>query len=150
MKLMPYIKIARPDHWFKNVFMLPGVVLVDFFDAHVFTAGTWKGVLLGLLAAVLHLAAHVWTWQRIGGPDIHVIAALSLVGAGMRSNPSVASRLFSSLADAGVNIEMISTSEIRISVICDQADLEQAVRAVHTAFDLDAEDEAVVYGGTGR
>ena len=78
------------------------------------------------------------------------VGKLSLVGAGMRSNPSVAARLFSSLADAGVNIEMISTSEIRISVICDQSDLEDAVRAVHTAFDLDAEDEAVVYGGTGR
>ena len=53
MKLLPYIKIARPDHWFKNVFMLPGVVMVDFFDAQAFTAGTWKGVLLGLLAASL-------------------------------------------------------------------------------------------------
>ncbi|MGD8148476.1 aspartate kinase [Ornithinimicrobium sp. Y1694] len=78
------------------------------------------------------------------------VGKLSLVGAGMRSNPSVAGDLFSALADAGVNIEMISTSEIRISVICDQADLDRAVRAVHTAFELDAEEEAVVYGGTGR
>lgn len=78
------------------------------------------------------------------------VGKLSLIGAGMRSNPSVASQLFAALADAGVNIEMISTSEIRISVICDQADLEDAVRAVHTAFDLDAEEDAVIYGGTGR
>lgn len=78
------------------------------------------------------------------------VGKLSLVGAGMRSNPSVATRLFQSLADAGVNIEMISTSEIRISVICDQADLSDAVRAVHSAFGLDADEEAVVYGGTGR
>ena len=78
------------------------------------------------------------------------VGKLSLVGAGMRSNPQVAAQLFAALADAGVNIEMISTSEIRISVICDQSDLEDAVRAVHTAFGLDAEDEAVVYGGTGR
>ncbi|MDO5739374.1 MAG: aspartate kinase [Ornithinimicrobium sp.] len=78
------------------------------------------------------------------------IGKLSLVGAGMRSNPSVAAKLFESLASAGVNIEMISTSEIRISVICDQADVENAVRVVHTAFGLDAEEEAVVYGGTGR
>ncbi|QFG69072.1 aspartate kinase [Ornithinimicrobium pratense] len=78
------------------------------------------------------------------------VGKLSLIGAGMRSNPSVAARLFSALADAGVNIEMISTSEIRISVICDQTNLDQAVRAVHTAFELDAEEEAVVYGGTGR
>ena len=78
------------------------------------------------------------------------VGKLSLVGAGMRSNPSVASKLFASLADAGVNIEMISTSEIRISVICDEADLEDAVRAVHTAFELDSDEEAMVYGGTGR
>ncbi len=78
------------------------------------------------------------------------VGKLSLVGAGMRSNPSVASRLFAALAEAGVNIEMISTSEIRISVICDQAGLQDGVRAVHTAFDLDAEEDAVVYGGTGR
>jgi aspartate kinase len=78
------------------------------------------------------------------------VGKLSLIGAGMRSNPSVASRLFTALADAGVNIEMISTSEIRISVICDQVDLVSAVRSVHTAFDLDAAEEAVVHGGTGR
>ncbi|WP_151526236.1 aspartate kinase [Serinicoccus kebangsaanensis] len=91
--------------------------------------------------------------EQMGFADVlytsHV-GKLSLVGAGMRSNPSVASRLFSALADAGVNIEMISTSEIRISVICDQSDLEEGVRSVHTAFDLDAEEEAVVYGGSGR
>ena len=78
------------------------------------------------------------------------VGKLSLIGAGMRSNPSVASRLFAALADAGVNIEMISTSEIRISVICDQNDLEAGVRAVHSAFGLDTDEEAVVYGGTGR
>ncbi|OLT45042.1 aspartate kinase [Serinicoccus sp. CNJ-927] len=91
--------------------------------------------------------------EQMGFADVlwtsHV-GKLSLVGAGMRSNPAVASKLFSALADAGVNIEMISTSEIRISVICDQSDLQEAVRSVHTAFDLDAEEEAVVYGGTGR
>lgn len=53
MKLLSYIKIARPDHWFKNIFILPGVVLVDFFDAHVFTTHTWIAVVLGLLAASL-------------------------------------------------------------------------------------------------
>jgi len=91
--------------------------------------------------------------EQMGFSDVlftsHV-GKLSLVGAGMRSNPNVASQLFSALADAGVNIEMISTSEIRISVICDQTDLEAAVRAVHTAFELDSDEEAVVYGGTGR
>ncbi|MGB3258395.1 MAG: aspartate kinase [Ornithinimicrobium sp.] len=78
------------------------------------------------------------------------IGKLSLVGAGLRSNPTVAQRLFGALADAGVNILMISTSEIRISVITDQDRLPEAVRAVHTAFNLDADDDAVVYGGSGR
>ena len=79
------------------------------------------------------------------------IGKLSLVGAGMRSHPGVTATFFSAMADAGVNIEMISTSEIRISVIVRQADLEGAAKAAHTAFGLDADQiEAVVYGGTGR
>jgi aspartate kinase len=69
----------------------------------------------------------------------------------MRSHPGITAKFFSALAAAGVNIEMISTSEIRISVIVDEAQVDTAVRATHTAFDLDAtEVEAVVYGGTGR
>jgi aspartate kinase len=79
------------------------------------------------------------------------IGKLSLVGAGMRSHPGVSARLFGALSAAGINIEMISTSEIRISVVTRIEDLDAAVRAVHTAFELDsAESEAVVYGGTGR
>ena len=78
------------------------------------------------------------------------IGKLSLVGAGMRSHPGVTATFFSCLADAGVNIEMISTSEIRISIICREGDLDAGVKAAHTAFELDAEGEAVVYGGTGR
>ncbi|MDR2566931.1 MAG: aspartate kinase [Bifidobacteriaceae bacterium] len=79
------------------------------------------------------------------------IGKLSLIGAGMRSHPGVSARLFAALSDAGINIEMISTSEIRISVVTERDDLARAVRAVHTAFGLDsAEGEAVVYGGTGR
>jgi aspartate kinase len=59
--------------------------------------------------------------------------------------------LFAALADAGVNIEMISTSEIRVSVVTRDSDLDSAVRAVHDAFELGSEDgQAVVYGGTGR
>ena len=79
------------------------------------------------------------------------IGKLSLVGAGMRSHPGVTATFFGSMAEAGVNIEMISTSEIRISVIVREADLERAAKAAHTAFGLDADQiEAVVYGGTGR
>jgi aspartate kinase len=79
------------------------------------------------------------------------VGKLSLVGAGMRSNPGVSATFFRALADAGVNIEMISTSEIRISVITRSELLDEAVQAVHTAFGLDSQDgEAVVYAGTGR
>jgi aspartate kinase len=79
------------------------------------------------------------------------IGKLSLVGAGMRSHPGVTATFFAAMADAGVNIEMISTSEIRISVIVREVDLERAAKAAHTAFGLDADQiEAVVYGGTGR
>jgi aspartate kinase len=73
------------------------------------------------------------------------------VGAGMRTHPGISATLFGALAQAGVNIDMISTSEIRISVVVAADDVDTAIRAVHSAFDLDAEQvEAVVYGGTGR
>jgi aspartate kinase len=79
------------------------------------------------------------------------IGKVSLVGAGMRSHPGVSAQFFGALADAGVNIEMISTSEIRISVVVRGDDVDTAVSAIHRAFDLEAEEvEAVVYGGTGR
>jgi aspartate kinase len=79
------------------------------------------------------------------------IGKVSLIGAGMRSHPGVTARFFSALADAGVNIEMISTSEIRISVVVDQDDVDLAVTATRKAFELDSDQvEAVVYGGTGR
>ena len=79
------------------------------------------------------------------------VGKVSLVGAGMRSHPGVTATFFGALADAGVNIEMISTSEIRISVVVDQDDVDLAVNATHKAFELDSDQvEAVVYGGTGR
>ncbi|MEY9870638.1 aspartate kinase [Streptacidiphilus sp. MAP12-33] len=78
------------------------------------------------------------------------IGKISLVGAGMRSHPGVTATFFEALSAAGVNIELISTSEIRISVVTRSEDVNAAVQAVHTAFGLDSEDEAIVYGGTGR
>jgi aspartate kinase len=78
------------------------------------------------------------------------IGKISLVGAGMRSHPGVSATFFKAIADAGVNVEMISTSEIRISVVTRATDAEKAVKAIHTAFGLDVDGEAVVYGGTGR
>ncbi|MDX8033963.1 aspartate kinase [Lentzea sp. BCCO 10_0856] len=81
--------------------------------------------------------------------DEHV-GKVSLIGAGMRSHPGVTATFCEALATAGVNIDIISTSEIRISVICRDTQLDDAVRALHDAFDLGTDEEAVVYAGTGR
>ena len=78
------------------------------------------------------------------------IAKISVVGAGMRSSAGTSAALFTALYDAGINIEMITTSEIRISVVTRAELAKQATQAIHTAFGLDADDEAIVYGGTGR
>jgi aspartate kinase len=79
------------------------------------------------------------------------IGKISLIGAGMRSHPGVSADFFGALADSGINIRMISTSEIRVSAVVDAADLDSAVIAAHRAFGLeDGHSEAVVYGGTGR
>ncbi|MET1037761.1 MAG: aspartate kinase [Aeromicrobium sp.] len=79
------------------------------------------------------------------------VGKVSIVGAGMRSEPGITAKFFRALADAGINIEMISTSEIRISVVVTESQVDAAVNAAHTAFDLGTDEvEAVVYGGTGR
>jgi aspartate kinase len=78
------------------------------------------------------------------------IGKLAVVGAGMRSSAGVTAKLFTALYEAGINIEMISTSEIRISVVTRADMVNEALRVVHTAFGLDGDDEAVVHGGTGR
>ncbi|MFJ2028045.1 aspartate kinase [Streptosporangium sp. NPDC087985] len=92
--------------------------------------------------------------ERIGFESLlfdDQIGKVSLIGAGMRSHPGVTATFFAAIADAGVNIEMISTSEIRISVIVGQDEVDAAVTAAHHAFNLDADQvEAVIYGGTGR
>ncbi|MEX2983035.1 aspartate kinase [Streptomyces sp. C36] len=93
------------------------------------------------------------TKARVGFDSLRYddqIAKISLVGAGMKTNPGVTATFFEALSNAGVNIELISTSEIRISVVTRADDVNEAVRAVHTAFGLDSDSEAVVYGGTGR
>jgi aspartate kinase len=78
------------------------------------------------------------------------IGKVSLIGAGMRSHPGVSARFFAALAEAGVNVEIISTSEIRISIVCRDEDVAAAVTALHDAFDLGGDVEAVVYAGSGR
>ena len=84
----------------------------------------------------------------IADPDV---AKISVVGIGMRTHAGVAATMFKTLSEKGINIQVISTSEIKVSVLVAADYTELAVRALHTAFDLDSEDvEAVVYGGTGR
>jgi len=78
------------------------------------------------------------------------IAKIAVVGGGMRDASGVSAQLFRALYEAGINIEMISTSEIRVSVVTRVDHMEKAVRALHTAFGLDADAEATVYAGTGR
>lgn len=78
------------------------------------------------------------------------IGKVSLIGAGMRSHPGVTATFCEALAAVGVNIELISTSEIRISVLCRDTELDKAVFALHEAFGLGGEDEVTVYAGTGR
>ena len=65
------------------------------------------------------------------------IAKISLIGAGMRSHPGVAAKMFQTLADLGINLDMIGTSPIKISCVIDKQYVDQAVRALHTVFDLD-------------
>jgi aspartate kinase len=78
------------------------------------------------------------------------IGKLAVVGAGMRTNAGVSAKLFTALYEAGINIEMISTSEIRISVVTRADTVNDAMRVVHTAFGLDGDEVAVVHAGTGR
>ncbi len=130
---------------------------IDMIVQNISTGGTGRTDVSFTLPATdgpTALAALKRIQERIGFTDLlyddHV-GKLSLIGAGMRSHPGVSARFFTALADAGINVEMISTSEIRISVVCRDTDLDTAVRAVHDAFQLGTADEqAVVYGGSGR
>ncbi|RNL83228.1 aspartate kinase [Halostreptopolyspora alba] len=100
------------------------------------------------------LAALKKVQEKVGFESLRYddqVGKVSLVGAGMRSYPGVTARFFEAVAGSGTNIEMISTSEIRISVIVEQDQIDAAVAAAHSEFQLDADQiEAVVYGGTGR
>lgn len=78
------------------------------------------------------------------------VGKVSLVGAGMKSHPGVTADFAEALRDAGVNIEMITTSEIRITAVVRQGDLAEAARAIHTKFELGGDEPAIVYAGTGR
>jgi aspartate kinase len=130
---------------------------IDMIVQNISTRGTGRTDVSFTMPATdgaIALAALKKIQSEVGFEDLlydEHIGKLSLIGAGMRSHPGVSATFFSALAEAGVNVEMISTSEIRISVVCRDTDLDSAVRAVHDAFELGSTDEeAVVYGGTGR
>jgi aspartate kinase len=129
---------------------------IDMIVQNITTAGSGKKEISFTLPKVEGkeaLAALRAAQADIGFEDISYnekVGKLSLIGAGMRSNPGVSFRFFEALHQAGVNVDMISTSEIRISIVTDADLLDTAVRAVHAAFELDADTEATVHGGTGR
>jgi aspartate kinase len=129
---------------------------IDMIVQNVSTHGTGKtdiSFTLPIVEGADALAALRAAQPEIGFENIEYnekIGKLSLIGAGMRSHPGVSARFFAALSAAGININMISTSEIRISVVTHADLLDEAVRAIHQAFGLDSEDEATVYGGTGR
>lgn len=87
-------------------------------------------------------------WQNVLYDD--QIGKVSLVGAGMKSHPGVTAEFCEALRDQGINIELITTSEIRISVLIRETDLPAAARALHEKFELGGDEEAKVYAGTGR
>lgn len=103
-------------------------------------------------AAAVH-AALLEHKDSIGFSELYKhddLGILSVIGEGMRTHTGISAVLFKALSDAGINIDMISTSEIRISVVVKDAQLDEAARVVHSAFGLDAAGHATVYGGTGR
>ncbi|MDN6430893.1 aspartate kinase [Corynebacterium flavescens] len=87
-------------------------------------------------------------WKNVLYDD--QVGKVSLVGAGMKSHPGVTADFTEALRDVGVNMELISTSEIRISVLTREADIDKAARALHDKFQLGGEEVAIVYAGTGR
>jgi aspartate kinase len=106
-----------------------------------------KSDLATAMASLAKLQAAVGFEQLLS--DEH-IGKVSLVGAGMKSHPGVTATFFEALAKAGINAEAISTSEIRISVVCRDTSVPVAVRAIHEAFELGTDTDATVYAGTGR
>jgi aspartate kinase len=129
---------------------------IDMIVQNVSTHGTGKtdiSFTLPIVEGADALAALHAAQDKIGFETIEYneqIGKLSLIGAGMRSHPGVSATFFKALSDAGININMISTSEIRISVVTHADLLDEAVRVIHKAFKLDSDKEATVYGGTGR
>jgi len=100
-----------------------------------FTFTVHRNDYLNAMQVLQNTAREIGAREVIGDTDI---AKVSIVGVGMRSHAGVASRMFEALAKESINIQMISTSEIKVSVVIEEKYLELAVRALHTAFELDA------------
>jgi aspartate kinase len=121
--------------------------------SHVDTGRTDVTFTLPKLDALVAVKALRVMQPQIGFEDVlcdDYVGKVSLIGAGMRSHPGITARFCEALAEAGINIETINTSEIRISVLVRAEQLDAAVRAIHDAFDLGSGEQAVVYAGTGR
>ena len=129
---------------------------IDMIVQNVSTASTGRtdiSFTLPKLEAAAAMTALLAEQEEVGFDSLQhddQIGKLAVVGAGMRSSAGVTAKLFTALFEAGINIEMISTSEIRISVVTRADTINDAVRVVHAAFGLDADEEAKVHGGTGR
>ena len=82
------------------------------------------------------MCARIWEYQDLDGDDR--VVKISIIGVGMRSHAGIAQKMFSTLAEKGINIQVISTSEIKVSVLIDEAYTELAIRALHSAYGLDA------------
>ncbi|PTU73236.1 aspartate kinase [Pseudomonas mangrovi] len=102
-----------------------------------FTFTVHRNEYANALKVLENTAREIGAGEVIGNTEI---AKVSIVGVGMRSHAGVASRMFEALAKESINIQMISTSEIKVSVVIEEKYLELAVRALHTAFELDAPD----------
>jgi aspartate kinase len=125
--------------------------------AQIFSVVADQGVNIDMIVQndlSLAVAALTKAQDQIGFESLQSddqIGKVSLIGAGMRTHPGVTAKFLTALADAGINVEMISTSQIRISVVVREDELPTAVSALHSAFELDDPDgAATVYGGTGR
>jgi aspartate kinase len=121
--------------------------------SHVDTGRTDITFTLPKLDAPVAVKALRAAQAQIGFQDVLCddnVGKVSLIGAGMRSHPGVTARFCEALAQAGINIETINTSEIRISVLVRAEQLDEAVRAIHEAFQLGGDEPAVVYAGSGR
>ena len=127
---MRLVEVADPEPGDGDVLVEVARAGVNFADTHAI-----RNDYQAAQAVLEKTAGELGAREVVGDTKI---AKVSIVGVGMRSHAGVASRMFESLAKESINIQMISTSEIKVSVVIEEKYLELAVRALHTAFELDA------------